>query len=164
MSEYVIAHHGIKGQKWGVRRYQNADGSLTSSGKRRYGYKNFEKRSLEDRFQSSKALKGQSNFYKDVKKAIKKENPKLSKEERELKIRDEYDKLFDFDSNQEDNLIYDVHKSAYNIYNASYNLGALLGPLGGATVALLKTKEDRKKWEDTTNKIIDEIRRNNNGK
>ncbi len=28
-------HHGIKGQKWGVRRFQNEDGSLTSAGKRR---------------------------------------------------------------------------------------------------------------------------------
>ncbi len=33
----VLAHHGILGQKWGVRRYQNADGSWTSAGKRRYG-------------------------------------------------------------------------------------------------------------------------------
>lgn len=32
-----LAHHGIKGQKWGVRRYQNSDGSLTEAGKRRYG-------------------------------------------------------------------------------------------------------------------------------
>ena len=31
-----IEHHGIKGQKWGVRRYQNKDGSLTSVGKKRY--------------------------------------------------------------------------------------------------------------------------------
>ncbi len=31
-----IYHHGIKGQKWGVRRYQNEDGSLTSAGKKRY--------------------------------------------------------------------------------------------------------------------------------
>ncbi len=30
-----LAHHGILGQKWGVRRYQNADGSLTAAGKRR---------------------------------------------------------------------------------------------------------------------------------
>lgn len=29
-------HHGIKGQKWGVRRYQYADGSLTPQGKKRY--------------------------------------------------------------------------------------------------------------------------------
>jgi DNA-nicking Smr family endonuclease len=31
-----LQHHGIKGQKWGVRRYQNKDGSLTSAGKKRY--------------------------------------------------------------------------------------------------------------------------------
>lgn len=31
-----IAHHGIKGMKWGVRRYQNPDGSLTPEGRRRY--------------------------------------------------------------------------------------------------------------------------------
>lgn len=29
-----IEHHGIKGQKWGVRRYQNPDGSLTEAGKK----------------------------------------------------------------------------------------------------------------------------------
>lgn len=35
MAEIVMQHHGIKGQKWGVRRFQNADGSLTAAGKRR---------------------------------------------------------------------------------------------------------------------------------
>ena len=33
-----LQHHGIKGMKWGRRRYQNADGSLTAAGKKRYGY------------------------------------------------------------------------------------------------------------------------------
>lgn len=33
-SEY-IAHHGIKGQKWGIRRYQNPDGTLTDAGRKR---------------------------------------------------------------------------------------------------------------------------------
>lgn len=31
-----LYHHGIKGQKWGIRRYQNLDGSLTAMGKKRY--------------------------------------------------------------------------------------------------------------------------------
>lgn len=34
--EDFLAHHGIKGQKWGVRRYQNGNGSLTPEGKERY--------------------------------------------------------------------------------------------------------------------------------
>ena len=40
--EYILTsngelyHHGIKGMKWGVRRYQNEDGSLTNAGKKRY--------------------------------------------------------------------------------------------------------------------------------
>ena len=32
----VICHHGILGMKWGIRRYQNKDGSLTAAGKNRY--------------------------------------------------------------------------------------------------------------------------------
>lgn len=42
-SEYIsalfdsLSHHGILGQKWGVRRFQNSDGSLTPAGKERYG-------------------------------------------------------------------------------------------------------------------------------
>lgn len=36
MENRELTHWGIKGQKWGVRRYQNADGSLTPAGKKRY--------------------------------------------------------------------------------------------------------------------------------
>ena len=36
MSYESLYHYGIKGMKWGVRRFQNKDGSLTSSGKKRY--------------------------------------------------------------------------------------------------------------------------------
>ena len=32
-----LYHHGIKGQKWGIRRYQNLDGTLTTDGRIRYG-------------------------------------------------------------------------------------------------------------------------------
>ena len=38
-----LMHYGILGMKWGVRRYQNADGSLTPEGYKHYGYKNLQK-------------------------------------------------------------------------------------------------------------------------
>ena len=35
-NDFRLYHHGILGQKWGIRRFQNSDGSLTPAGKKRY--------------------------------------------------------------------------------------------------------------------------------
>lgn len=44
-----LYHHGIKGQKWGIRRFLNEDGTLTEEGKRRYGtVENMRKRAQKD--------------------------------------------------------------------------------------------------------------------
>lgn len=36
MTTNELYHHGIKGMRWGIRRYQNEDGSLTNAGRKRY--------------------------------------------------------------------------------------------------------------------------------
>lgn len=44
-----LYHHGVKGQRWGVRRYRNEDGSLTNEGKARYEYKEAKKQARKAR-------------------------------------------------------------------------------------------------------------------
>ncbi len=50
-----LAHHGILGQKWGVRRYQNYDGSLTPAGRRRL-----------ERMDKKWVKKNEKKFYKET--------------------------------------------------------------------------------------------------
>ncbi len=50
-----IQHHGIKGQKWGVRRFQNENGTLTDKGKKRYRGDSYD--SLDE--------KGKIKYHKD---------------------------------------------------------------------------------------------------
>lgn len=77
-----LYHHGIQGQKWGIRRYQNPDGTLTPEGKKRYsgglGAHNLKKdlNKLEQEYAYAKgdqfkALKKKDS--KAVKEAIKKQ-------------------------------------------------------------------------------------------
>lgn len=47
MDNTKLCHHGVKGQKWGVRRYQNKDGSLTPAGVKRYATKQYAKKAYE---------------------------------------------------------------------------------------------------------------------
>lgn len=59
-SEYYnsLVHHGVKGQKWGVRRFETVDGHLTPAGKERYDvYDEGGKVSKKQRKEDKKALK-----------------------------------------------------------------------------------------------------------
>lgn len=55
-------HFGIRGQKWGLRRYQNPDGTLTEAGRKRYGINS------EGKFTSQK---GATKWYRESEKANK---------------------------------------------------------------------------------------------
>lgn len=73
--ENNLQHHGIPGQKWGVRRFQNKDGSLTAAGK-----KKLKKATEDERKEASKNRRTLSDA--DLKKRI--ERMKLEKEMKDL--------------------------------------------------------------------------------
>lgn len=63
-----MEHHGILGQKWGIRRYQNPDGTLTDAGKKRYFVgPNDIKEKLHKR-SSDLSIKADKKFGKEIEK------------------------------------------------------------------------------------------------
>lgn len=80
-SDDIIEHHGVKGMKWGVRRYQNYDGSYTRKGLERY------KKAESDYEKAKEAQKNGIGSSSDVRVAKR----KMSKAYDKLK----YDKMAD---------------------------------------------------------------------
>ena len=89
-SSLELEHHGIQGQKWGVRRFQNPDGSLTDEGRRRLGYDDnrvFKDEWKQDRViakgaKTTRVMKVNPDNYEYY------ENPKLVKKYRDMALKD----------------------------------------------------------------------------
>ena len=78
-----LYHHGIKGQRWGVIRYQKPDGSLTPSGiKKLEKFKKRENRALDSRINN--LTKSKESFNKSLNKSIAKTHAKAIKRTEEL--------------------------------------------------------------------------------
>lgn len=81
-----LYHHGILGQKWGIRRYQNPDGTLTEEGKRR----------LRE-YQEKESEKLDKRFDKRIEKARKKYEDEPENEFKRSKYEDlKYDKSVEY--------------------------------------------------------------------
>ena len=79
-----LYHHGIKGQRWGVRRYQNEDGSLTAAGNKRYAMdareQGYNKYDTESRtyYRTSKK-NGRSDLNSDANRYVKEDVERTKK-------------------------------------------------------------------------------------
>ena len=164
MSEYgYLAHHGIKGQRWGIRRYQNPDGSLTAEGKIRYDTSLYSKEN-RSKLQSNYAKRVAITKFKDARETVKKEyNGKLSDDEIDEKA---YSLLKSFNPTSYDSL------RSYYAYKSEKaemeKLGKnLLGALGMATVGFgsftignTKAEFYKSKYKAATDNFIRELDNN----
>lgn len=77
-----LYHHGIKGQRWGVRRYQNADGTLTTAGKAKFGKKVARKYYRINRLQRKAERTNSFSDYRKIQKKIRKTSTRMDRSSR----------------------------------------------------------------------------------
>ena len=97
LREEDLMHHGIKGQKWGVCRFQNEDGTWTAAGKKRYSsdeLRSMSKQVGEYNIGKQKNLSRANNEKRDADAWYEKEGQKLKKAQPKIAPKD-YDKAWD---------------------------------------------------------------------
>lgn len=82
-----IKHHGIKGQKWGVRRFQNKNGSLTSAGKKRYNDDEYDEE--RERLEQEVAARRGVKYVRKTKKEREAEDAENERQEKERRSKED---------------------------------------------------------------------------
>lgn len=150
-------HHGVEGMKWGKRRYQNEDGSLTPEGRVHYGYneygqqsragKKFQKYTEKeharyDKFQNKRAKSFDRAINKATKKWLKNQNDETrSKLVKALQNKIEDEEIGKYMHNKIDQLTIENYKDDKKIGRGGAAMMTLVGGIGGAAYAGAKTKE-----------------------
>lgn len=66
-AEYnYLCHYGVLGMKWGIRRYQNKDGSLTAKGRDHYGVEKRKKKPIEKINDAKEKLSDEAKAYREA--------------------------------------------------------------------------------------------------
>ena len=137
-----LTHHGILGQKWGVRRYQYKDGSLTPAGRKRYKIDsegNLVEKTKKERKEEAKQAKKEKA---EEAKRIRLEREQESNEKKKERLLKSHDLVQIYDNKD---LFSDQElQQIYNRYNTERNLANLL------------PKEKEKSYAD----IVDRLSKN----
>ena len=127
-----LQHHGIKGQKWGVRRFQNKDGSLTPAGEKRYGDDNPIKQTPKQEVKKSNSIDGtkvyskhgvEVSLQKQPTSLIAKAIGKISKKSREYQEKSDFMDVKVGGKTVGDLQLYREDKKSINVVWVSINEG-----------------------------------------
>ena len=127
-----LHHHGIKGQKWGVRRFQNKDGSLTPAGEKRYGDNNPINQTPKQETKKSNSIDGtkvyskhgvEVSLQKQPTSLIAKAVGKISKKSREYQEKSDFMDVKVGGKTVGDLQLYRTDKKSINVVWVSINEG-----------------------------------------
>lgn len=82
MENNVLMHHGVRGMKWGVRRFQNKDGTLTAAGKKRYEKEMAKLKEEEKVVKNREKVKAQQTKLEQKKAALEERKRALDEDEK----------------------------------------------------------------------------------
>ncbi|MBQ9037035.1 MAG: hypothetical protein IJ115_06260 [Erysipelotrichaceae bacterium] len=156
MTNTYIAHHGILGQKWGVRRFQNPDGSLTEAGKKRLSSNPDKTRNYYQKQVNRQRgkLHGSSNRWMsgtNIGKKSKEVSEKINKERQDWENSEHYKSSIKKMNKLDRDL--DAGKINFDEYESKYeNLQESMGHPTGGWNAYKVTKKGRRYLTDYPDK------------